>query len=559
MLDELVAWGKTCGLRFNSEKSVAIVFTRSRKKPPFALRIDGGEIEFKTEVKYLGVTLDSKLHWTPHINDKISKTKKYLGKIMCMTRNNWGPKPKLKRWAYIGIVRPMLCYGAMIWGHRALELIAKFRRINRMAINTFANFPRSTPTAALEIMLDVLPLHLFCVQEGVAARLRLEETLEFGWHGSSHTKTHAISHMKFLADRLEEFGIRPGLTDRCNSVRWNNAFKIDRDSFSGEAKHRQLTQYNVYTDGSKIDGQTGSGLVVHRGRKEVHCEWLRLPDEATVFQAEIVGIARAAEALAGLPGTEVRYVKILVDSQAAILAIGNHRVKSKVVEWAIDSLNNLAKLAKSVTITWIPAHKGHDGNERADTLAKAGARELESARTVHIGKPGSAVKATLRENIYKTWQHEWSNQPSANHSKSFYSGPNRGKAKFVFKLARLELGRFIRIVTGHNNLSFFQNKIGLSQRRLCRFCTEGDETITHLMAVCPRFKELQKDTFLGQLPKADMTWSVRQLIDFSFSPGINEAFEGTWANDDPVADWGDPAEVTLGLDWLEDGSAGGLE
>ena len=100
MLDDLVAWGENCGLRFNSEKSVAVVFSRRRKQPPFSLRIDGKDIEFKTEVKYLGVTLDSKLHWTPHINEKINKTKRYLGKIAHMTRNNWGPKPKLMRWAY---------------------------------------------------------------------------------------------------------------------------------------------------------------------------------------------------------------------------------------------------------------------------------------------------------------------------------------------------------------------------------------------------------------------------------------------------------------------------
>ena len=116
-----------------------------------------------------------------------------------MTRNNWGPKPKLMRWAYLGIVRPMLCYGAMIWGHRAPELLEKFRRINRMAINTFANFPKSTPTVALEVMLDVKPLHLFCIQEALAARVRLDSVLEFGWHGTSHTKNHATSHMKFLA------------------------------------------------------------------------------------------------------------------------------------------------------------------------------------------------------------------------------------------------------------------------------------------------------------------------------------------------------------------------
>ena len=131
--------------------------------------------------------MDSKMYWNTHIDEKLDKAKKYLGKVAYMTRNNWGPKPRLMRWAYTGIVRPMLCYGAMIWGHRAPELIAKLRRINRMAINTFANFPKSTPTAALEVMLDVMPLHLFCVQEALAARTRLNSVLKFGWHGTSHT------------------------------------------------------------------------------------------------------------------------------------------------------------------------------------------------------------------------------------------------------------------------------------------------------------------------------------------------------------------------------------
>ena len=227
MLNDLTAWGKTCGLTFNPDKSIAVVFSRRRKQPPFKLRIDGGEIEYRKEVKYLGVTLDSKLHWTPHITEKLNKTKKYLGKIAYMTRDNWGPKPKLMRWAYIGVVRPMLCYGSMIWGHRAPELIEKFRRINRMAMNTFANYPKSTPTAALEIMLDVMPLHLFCKQEAIAARARLDPVLEFGWHGTAHTKNHAVSHMKFLQNNLDYHGIDPSCTDRCNVLKWNMGYKIN--------------------------------------------------------------------------------------------------------------------------------------------------------------------------------------------------------------------------------------------------------------------------------------------------------------------------------------------
>ena len=55
MLDSLTAWGKRCGLHFNPEKSVAVIFTRRRKTPPCALKVDGKDIPYKQEVKYLSL------------------------------------------------------------------------------------------------------------------------------------------------------------------------------------------------------------------------------------------------------------------------------------------------------------------------------------------------------------------------------------------------------------------------------------------------------------------------------------------------------------------------
>ena len=552
MLDDLSEWGKTCGLKFNPEKSVAVIFTRRRKQPPFPLRIDGKDIEFKSEVKYLGVTLDSKLHWGVHIEEKITKAKRYLSKVAYMTRNNWGPKPRLMRWAYIGIVRPMICYGAMIWGHRAPELISKFRRINRMAINTFANFPKSTPTIALEVMLDILPLHLFCVQEATAARLRLDDVLEFGWHGTSHTKLHATSHMKFLEGKLQEFNLDVRNTDRFNGLKWGEGFKINRDSFDGAAKHRQLTQLNVYTDGSKLDAQTGAGLAIYRGKQEIENAWFRLPNGTTVFQAEVAAISEAAKSLIKYCETGAKFVKIFIDSQAAIQAIGNPHVRSRTVATAIDNLNDLAKRVTSVTLVWIPAHKGHMGNERADELAKKGSKETDKEHYLDVGMPAASLRAALKERIYGEWNTEWLTAKSANHTKGFYGGPSQSKARFVYKLARLELGRFARIVTGHNNLNFFQAKLGLHHSGICRFCQTNDETITHLMAVCPVFLSYQRNILLGELPSPDMKWSVRQLLNFSYIPGINDAYEGNWASGDPPAMASDDMDVSLGLEWLDD-------
>ena len=67
MLDLLVQWGNTCGLKFNPDKTVAVLFTRKRQSPTHFIRFEGKTIKYSDTVKYLGVDLDSKLHWKFHI------------------------------------------------------------------------------------------------------------------------------------------------------------------------------------------------------------------------------------------------------------------------------------------------------------------------------------------------------------------------------------------------------------------------------------------------------------------------------------------------------------
>ena len=45
-----------------------------------------------------------------------------------------------------------------------------------------------------------------------------------------------------------------------------------------------------------------------------------------------------------------------------------------------------------------------------------------------------------------------------------------------------------------------------------------------------------------------MSWSVRALLNFSFHPGINEAYEGGDSMNQAL----DPGEVSMCLGWLED-------
>ena len=125
MLKKLAAWGKTCGLSFNADKTVAVLFTRKKKDPGIRVRFEGKLLEYAETVRYLGVTLDSKLHWKEHVLQKVKAAKRSLMGVSALVRRSHGPCPRLMRWAFQGIVRPALAFGAISWAH---ELNLKCQR-----------------------------------------------------------------------------------------------------------------------------------------------------------------------------------------------------------------------------------------------------------------------------------------------------------------------------------------------------------------------------------------------------------------------------------------------
>ena len=72
IVDQLLAWGNAMGLTFNPTKTVCIQFTRAtdktRKIPRNKLRINGIEVKFSLETRYLGILIDSKLTWNAHFD-----------------------------------------------------------------------------------------------------------------------------------------------------------------------------------------------------------------------------------------------------------------------------------------------------------------------------------------------------------------------------------------------------------------------------------------------------------------------------------------------------------
>ena len=133
--------------------------------------------------------------------------------------------------------------------------------------------------------------------------------------------------------------------------------------------------------------------------------------------------------------------------------------------------------------------------------------------------PGEVTKTEIDNAIRKEWKRKWQAAPHYKHTKHFYSGPDKNKAKKILNISRSHLTRLILIITGFNCLSYIQFKANPEINPLCRPCGEENETFWHFVTECPRLQSHRTDIFLDKLPQQD-NWKIKQIMQFSTYPSI---------------------------------------
>ena len=111
-LCRLEDWQQKKQMEFTPSKCKITCFS-TRRDPPKREYVFCGEILEGVECHpYLGVVLDNKMRWSPHIETITSKANKVLGLIK---RNLWNCPKSVKETAYKTLVRPKLQYACSAW------------------------------------------------------------------------------------------------------------------------------------------------------------------------------------------------------------------------------------------------------------------------------------------------------------------------------------------------------------------------------------------------------------------------------------------------------------
>ena len=125
------------------------------------LTIKGMPIRLNNCPKLLGIYLDKKLRWKDHIEYIVEQCGKRINAIKAVAGREWGADTVTLRTFYIAFVRSKLTYCSEVWGSAAKTHINKLQLIQSSALRICLGCPKSTPTSAMEVELNVE--HLRCV------------------------------------------------------------------------------------------------------------------------------------------------------------------------------------------------------------------------------------------------------------------------------------------------------------------------------------------------------------------------------------------------------------
>lgn len=139
-VNKLEAWFKLWRIEVNPEKSSAVCFDVKQRRPgnePPPIRMQGKVVPWQRKVKYLGVTLDSRLTFRPHVDRVTSTARFYMNRLGSMLGRGSRMSLRNKLTLFKVCIRPVLTYASPVFAQASSNIIDKLQvvqnRFCRMA------------------------------------------------------------------------------------------------------------------------------------------------------------------------------------------------------------------------------------------------------------------------------------------------------------------------------------------------------------------------------------------------------------------------------------------
>ena len=388
-------------------------------------------------------------------------------------------------------------------------------RLQRLACLCISGAMRTTPTAAMEVILGLPPLNIFIEGEAMSACQRLIRT------GLWKSRGAVIGHRRIkgqLEAEMPTFHHRSDYT--IPSFNFERNFEVLFPSREDWTSHQEelLPQdcMSCYTAGSRMNDRAGAGVHYSNCQGEED-QSILLGMYATVFQAEIYGILSCADRLRNYQSKDI---SIYSDSQAAIKALASPRITSCLVRECRMVVQRLA-VHNNVRIIWIPGHSGIDGNEQSDQLAKEGSNMPYVGPEPVVGISSQAGKGAIKSWIRQQHGISWQSTNGCRQSKELIGGPNPKVSNSLLNLSQQQLRMIVGLLTGHCGLNRHLAIMGVIPDPICALCGEEEETALHFLGQCMALSAIRHRIFgMDPLSPRDIRRiTVTELLGFIQASG----------------------------------------
>lgn len=158
------------------------------------------------------------------------------------------------------------------------------------------------------------------------------------------------------------------------------------------------------------------------------------------------------------------------------------------------------------------AHANHEGNERADDLAKEG-MELDEIRTT-VPTSMRTIRSGLVAKWLGDWQRDWISYGKARQTRIFFPERLPKCSREILRLSQGQLSMVMGCLTGHNDFAYHRSLCNEWEDDGCTFCNTDRETFYHILVECPYFHERREQVF-GRFRLENVSgWTVKGLLKF---------------------------------------------
>ncbi|XP_018375740.1 PREDICTED: uncharacterized protein LOC108769326, partial [Trachymyrmex cornetzi] len=335
---------------------------------------------------------------------------------------------------------------------------ASLKRVRALILRRAFGAMRTTPVAAMRVLLGIEPLHLAIVAAAAATAYKLKCVGKWTV-GVGHTRIPREIQMETVLEMRQN--------------------RMPRRV--GEARGAIRNGDVWYTDGSKTDGGAGAGIFGSRGGFR---EAPPLGEFTTVFQAEVVAIMSCAQTLIASGETD-RRIRICSDSRATLGALRACVFDSWLV-WGCKGALDRLSADNDVALVWVSGQSRIKGNEIADELARSGSSASLVGSEPALGLPNCSDRAKIKDWL-RDRHMEGGNKDQVPARALLGEVPSRNLARSIRALRRGEARLAVQIYMGHDFTNYHMHKLGLSDNPKCRKCEHGKETTLHVLCECPAY------------------------------------------------------------------------